>query len=394
MEEKKGAYQGDMVPENQAQLLMFMQLNAQAPSHRSYGAGTPWVGGLLKYCYDPALKSGAKKAVEKAIEQYKKAVPCITWENVDYKSGSRCKQDQAVYITSNNQGCWSYVGMLSSKSQQLNLQSPGCDSVGTTMHELGHALGMGHEQSRPDRDQYVTINWDNIKNGVENNFDIAQNGDTSRPYDILSLMHYGSTDFGQGKTTISVKAAAYAKYTSDPEQYSKYEPGERIGLSQADADQVADLYKSVVSGGCVASQLRTAVVCEDRKVNGQPWTDQYGQGCATYKSMETEGQIDSCSAYVSGTYCCDCGGGYQLQSWEQTAPAPPAATPPAPAPSAPAPSAPAPSAPAPPACVDSTTYTDPYFGDGCSGWSGYQCSGFYFSQALKSNCPKACNQCT
>lgn len=42
-----------------------------------------------------------------------------------------------------------------------------CDRIATIEHEFFHALGFWHEQSRADRDDYVKIMWDLIKEGRE-----------------------------------------------------------------------------------------------------------------------------------------------------------------------------------------------------------------------------------
>ena len=42
--------------------------------------------------------------------------------------------------------------------------------MGIIIHELMHATGFWHEQSRPDRDWYVTVLWKNIQDGMEYNF--------------------------------------------------------------------------------------------------------------------------------------------------------------------------------------------------------------------------------
>ncbi|KAB7502345.1 Zinc metalloproteinase nas-15 [Armadillidium nasatum] len=92
--------------------------------------------------------------------------------------------------------CSSAVGRVG--GQQTVTLGRGCIYFGIVIHELMHATGFWHEQSRADRDNFITIIWNNIQKGMEYNFqkydwNIIQNLGVT--YDTGSIMHYGSNSF-------------------------------------------------------------------------------------------------------------------------------------------------------------------------------------------------------
>ena len=65
--------------------------------------------------------------------------------------------------------CFSPVGRqyLKKGMQELSI-GKGCNSKGIILHELMHALGFWHEQSRSDRQSYLEVLWENINPGKHN----------------------------------------------------------------------------------------------------------------------------------------------------------------------------------------------------------------------------------
>ncbi|CAF1264996.1 unnamed protein product [Adineta steineri] len=118
--------------------------------------------------------------------------------SLDSNSASFCVRfqpktnDNEYFISIKNGSQYSsYVGRVYRGGQSVTLQMKSycVDREVTIMHEFMHALDFWHEQLRPDHDDYVTINFDNVQQGSEHNFNkyLSDVTDTlGLPYDYNS----------------------------------------------------------------------------------------------------------------------------------------------------------------------------------------------------------------
>jgi len=124
----------------------------------------------------------------------------------------------------------------------INLAPNGCDTVGVAVHEVGHVLGMSHEQKRGDRDNSLRMNWSNIRESWKSQF-TKDGGYTNGRYDYKSIMHYPMYS-GQVGLDASKPLMSPINCGSD----CPNELGQRVGLSKLDHVQLKEMYQ------CSASQ--------------------------------------------------------------------------------------------------------------------------------------------
>lgn len=191
-----------------------------------------WPDGLVPYEIDSSLSDA------NAPDTYEDIQEAIRhWADGTFiRLIPRTTESAYVRFTAVN-SCSSFIGHLGG-AQPINLYANGACGFGATVHEIGHAVGIFHEQSRLDRDTYVTINTANIEPGKEHNFNKYTAGDglDVGPYDYGSIMHYGPTAFSvNGMNTIDVDPVELAAYQAI---YGPLNIGTRTGLSFLDRSSV------------------------------------------------------------------------------------------------------------------------------------------------------------
>ncbi|MBX3387967.1 MAG: hypothetical protein KF691_00785 [Phycisphaeraceae bacterium] len=187
-----------------------------------------WPGGVVPYIFNANVTAVNAAAMRHSMDMIQQVA------NITFVP--RTNQTSYIHIQ-NSTGNSSSVGRIGG-SQTVNIVNWNYSYV--MCHELMHALGQWHEQSRPDRANFVNVNYANIQAGYEHNFNIV-NAQTFGPYDFDSVMHYDACGFSVCCPTGSTCGCetdcapiqtlpAYAQFQSAMGQSSHISVLDRAGL--------------------------------------------------------------------------------------------------------------------------------------------------------------------
>lgn len=183
------------------------------------GLGGRWPDGVVRYTViltfgitnliDPGYSMWAYRVLPAMIELEEYGT--LTFEVVKMVKPDQVKADGTVYLRKQASGCSAHIGAANLYWPSYINIGDNC-SHGSILHELLHCAGMHHQQVAWYRDLYVTVNYENVQQPPQYDYDRRHNFgypklDPNQGFEFLydygSLMHYGEYAFqkmGGGKT--------------------------------------------------------------------------------------------------------------------------------------------------------------------------------------------------
>ncbi|MEU3010566.1 Dot/Icm T4SS effector Zinc-dependent metalloprotease LegP [Nocardia asteroides] len=185
------------------------------------GANFRWPNAVIPYEVDPALPG--KQRVNDAVAHWNSRT------RLRFVPRTPLHGDYIRFVPST--ASRSPVGR---QGGMQTIELAGSAPTGTVIHEMGHAIGLWHEQSREDRERFVEVRLAQVSAGDRHNFaQHVTDGDDVGGYDFGSIMHYPATAFSTtGQDTIVPRVALPPGVTM----------GQRTALSAGDVAAAHAIY--------------------------------------------------------------------------------------------------------------------------------------------------------
>uniref|UniRef100_A0A914EJT7 Metalloendopeptidase n=1 Tax=Acrobeloides nanus TaxID=290746 RepID=A0A914EJT7_9BILA len=149
------------------------------------------IGQPIPYAFDTTLSPTEQGMINSALQQIS-SVSCVRFQFLA-KAPSTPHLFYTKFASAGFCGL-SYIGKVTPANPiYLSFSCP--DFTGVVMHETFHALGVNHHHIRADRDNFITINWDNVNPQQYDYFAVADSKQFTSygiTYDYGSIMHYNS----------------------------------------------------------------------------------------------------------------------------------------------------------------------------------------------------------
>lgn len=208
-------FQGDIVLSDQ-------QLAENGASNKGGASLYRWPNRTIYYTIASNMGSININKINTAVNEY------------NSKTNTRWVQrtNQSNYVefifgSSTGADGWAHIGYQGGK-QTISLDQ--YISVGSVIHEMGHTVGLYHEHARKDRDQYVSIQWNNIQDGQAYNFNKYTSGTDIGPFNINSVMMYWPNSYSKNGLP-TIKRADNTNFTYN-----------RTGFTTGDINTINAMY--------------------------------------------------------------------------------------------------------------------------------------------------------